>query len=73
MGSSMGGLVSLYAISEYPEIFGGAGCSSTNWPAGENEPVDEMAKTCQTRKHISCILITAQRDWTYSMDRIKDE
>jgi predicted alpha/beta superfamily hydrolase len=44
MGSSMGGLVSLYAISEYPEIFGGAGCLSTNWPAGENELVDEMAK-----------------------------
>jgi predicted alpha/beta superfamily hydrolase len=45
MGSSMGGLISLYAISEYPEIFGGAGCLSTNWPAGENELVDEMAKS----------------------------
>lgn len=44
MGSSMGGLISLYAISEYPEVFGGAGCLSTHWPAGENELVDEMAK-----------------------------
>lgn len=44
MGSSMGGLISLYAISEYPEVFGGAGCLSSNWPAGENELVDEMAK-----------------------------
>jgi predicted alpha/beta superfamily hydrolase len=44
MGSSMGGLISLYAISEYPEVFGGAGCLSTNWPAGEFELVDEMAK-----------------------------
>ena len=26
MGSSMGGLISLYAICEYPHVFGGAGC-----------------------------------------------
>ena len=32
MGSSMGGLISWYAICEYPEIFGGAGCVSTHWP-----------------------------------------
>jgi alpha-glucosidase len=32
MGSSMGGLISIYAISEYPEVFGGAGCLSTHWP-----------------------------------------
>lgn len=31
-GSSMGGLISLYAICEYPEIFGGAACMSTHWP-----------------------------------------
>jgi hypothetical protein len=31
MGSSMGGLISLYAISEYPHVFGGAGCISTHW------------------------------------------
>lgn len=30
-GSSMGGLISLYALCEYPEIFGGAGCISTHW------------------------------------------
>jgi predicted alpha/beta superfamily hydrolase len=30
-GSSMGGLVSIYAICEYPEIFGGAACLSTHW------------------------------------------
>lgn len=44
MGSSMGGLISLYAISEYPEIFGGACCLSTNWPVGQQELVHEMAK-----------------------------
>ncbi|MFP2996468.1 alpha/beta hydrolase-fold protein [Spongiivirga sp. MCCC 1A20706] len=32
MGSSMGGLISLYAISKYPEVFGAAGCVSTHWP-----------------------------------------
>ena len=31
-GSSMGGLISLYAICEYPNIFGGAACLSTHWP-----------------------------------------
>ncbi|MBD3224810.1 MAG: esterase [Caldithrix sp.] len=31
-GSSMGGLISLYAICEYPRIFGGAACLSTHWP-----------------------------------------
>jgi enterochelin esterase-like enzyme len=32
MGSSMGGLISAYALLEYPEIFGGAACLSTHWP-----------------------------------------
>lgn len=31
MGSSMGGLISLYAICEYPEVFGKATCLSTSW------------------------------------------
>lgn len=29
-GSSMGGLISLYAVYEYPEVFGGAACLSTH-------------------------------------------
>lgn len=33
IGSSMGGLISLYALVEYPQVFGGAGCLSTAWPA----------------------------------------
>jgi predicted alpha/beta superfamily hydrolase len=44
MGSSMGGLISLYAISEYPQVFGGAGCVSTHWSAAREELVDEMAR-----------------------------
>lgn len=31
MGSSMGALISLYAICEYPQVFGNAGCMSTAW------------------------------------------
>jgi len=32
IGSSMGALISLYAIDEYPRVFGGAGMMSTHWP-----------------------------------------
>jgi len=41
-GSSMGGLISMYAICEYPKVFGGAACLSTHWPGAftmENNPV----------------------------------
>lgn len=31
-GSSMGGLISLYAMMKHPEVFGSAGCLSTHWP-----------------------------------------
>ncbi|MFP5041750.1 alpha/beta hydrolase [Parasediminibacterium sp. JCM 36343] len=31
-GSSMGGLISMYAICEYPDVYGGAACLSTHWP-----------------------------------------
>ena len=31
MGSSMGGIISLYALCEYPDVFGAAGCLSTHW------------------------------------------
>jgi len=30
-GSSMGGLISVYGMCEYPEVFGGAACLSTHW------------------------------------------
>jgi len=46
MGSSMGSLISLYAIDEYPQIFGAAGMMSTHWPLfmtpeGKSVPQDE--------------------------------
>lgn len=31
-GSSMGGLISMYALCEYKKVFGGAACLSTHWP-----------------------------------------
>lgn len=36
MGSSLGGLVSLYAAVRHPEIFRGAACLSTHWPMTTN-------------------------------------
>jgi predicted alpha/beta superfamily hydrolase len=47
-GSSMGGLISMYAICEYPQVFGAAGCFSTHWPGifeMNNNPIpDAMVK-----------------------------
>jgi enterochelin esterase-like enzyme len=40
MGSSMGGMISAYAISEYPDVFGGAACLSTHWPIGDGVVLD---------------------------------
>jgi len=31
MGSSMGGMISVYALCEYPQVFGGAAAMSTHW------------------------------------------
>ena len=53
VGASMGGLISMYALAEYPNIFGGFGAVSTHWPGifeMENNPVpgafmDYMRKT----------------------------
>jgi predicted alpha/beta superfamily hydrolase len=48
MGSSMGGLMSMYAISEYPDVFGGAACISTHWvgamPVEDNPYPDAIFK-----------------------------
>lgn len=44
MGSSMGGLISLYALARYPQIFGGAGAVSTHWPAGDGITIDWFAR-----------------------------
>ena len=41
-GASMGGLVSWYALNEYPNVFGAALCFSTHWPGVW--PKDDPAK-----------------------------
>lgn len=43
-GSSMGGLISGYALAEYPNVFGAAACVSTHWPAGDGCVVDYFAQ-----------------------------
>jgi len=50
-GSSMGGLISMYAICEYPLVFGGAACLSTHWPgvfSMEGNPVPDAFITYLT-------------------------
>ena len=41
MGSSMGGLMSLYALTEYPEIFGQAAAISIHLPLGDPEKTSD--------------------------------
>jgi predicted alpha/beta superfamily hydrolase len=40
MGSSMGGLISIYAETQYPEVFGAVACLSTHFPVSlkQNNP-----------------------------------
>ena len=43
MGSSMGGLISMYALMRHPEVFGAAGCVSTHWPIRIEQLTDPAA------------------------------
>ena len=42
MGSSMGGLISLYTMANRPQLFGTAICFSTHWPLGGEVMVQEL-------------------------------
>jgi predicted alpha/beta superfamily hydrolase len=44
MGSSMGGMISLYALQQYPEVFGNTICISTHWPAFSGVSVEGIAE-----------------------------
>jgi enterochelin esterase-like enzyme len=53
MGSSMGGLISLYALGQYPKVFGRAACLSIHWPligvsGRDNLHPADVAATAQT-------------------------
>ncbi|MEE4195766.1 MAG: alpha/beta hydrolase-fold protein [Anaerolineae bacterium] len=53
MGSSMGGLISWYAMCEYPDVFGSAGCVSTHWPVVKHvfrEYFEEKLPSSHTHK-----------------------
>ena len=57
-GASMGGLISMYAVCEYPSIFAGALCLSTHWcvslddstPEAGQALVDYFAENLPTQK-----------------------
>ena len=44
MGSSMGGIISLYAAAEYPNVFGRVAAVSTHFPAGDGALIDYLAR-----------------------------
>jgi enterochelin esterase-like enzyme/lysophospholipase L1-like esterase len=54
MGSSMGGLISLYAMNEYPDVFGGAAGLSTHWMGGY-EPDEKIPRAAYEylRSHLA--------------------
>ena len=43
-GSSMGGLIAMYAVCEYANIFGGAACISTHWPGAQPREDNPITK-----------------------------
>jgi enterochelin esterase-like enzyme len=51
MGSSMGGLISLYAVAEYPDVFGGVGAISTHWPIGDGAMIDWLSTHLPDPRH----------------------
>jgi predicted alpha/beta superfamily hydrolase len=44
LGSSMGALISAYAMSEYSKVFGGAGCLSTHCPILDGVVIDYLQR-----------------------------
>lgn len=62
MGSSMGGLISLYAIAEYPEIFGQAAGVSTHLPLTNPEGGDADQRASQVAEAFRAYLATTRLD-----------
>lgn len=56
MGSSMGGLISFYAATEYPQVFGLSAAVSTHWPV--NRPAEEEAAKQQQLADVSQVYRT---------------
>lgn len=51
MGSSMGGLISAYALAKHPDVFGGAGCLSTHWPLSLK--VNDVSNSLPYRQYLA--------------------
>ncbi|MEM9234123.1 MAG: alpha/beta hydrolase-fold protein [Pseudomonadota bacterium] len=64
-GSSMGGLISLYALAEYPDVFGAAACVSIHWPIGDPERDDAMTSIPAMQDYLAASALdpTRQRIW----------
>ena len=58
MGSSMGGLISLYALAKYPKLFGGAGCLSIHWIIATNPEL-----TTPPQHQELDVIAQSYRDW----------
>lgn len=63
MGSSMGGLISLYALLEQPRHFGGAAALSTHWPGGFDPKDDSFAQAMRAYLRKRLPSLTAQKIW----------
>jgi len=56
MGSSMGGLISAYALARHPRVFGGAGCLSIHSPIINPDPKTNAGQPVE-------VVAGAFRDW----------
>lgn len=52
-GSSMGGLISLYGLAEYPDVFGGAACISIHWPIGDPQHEDALSAVSAMQSYLA--------------------
>jgi enterochelin esterase-like enzyme len=63
MGSSMGGLISLYALLEQPQHFGGAAALSTHWPGGFDPEDDRFATAMRAYLRERLPALLEQKIW----------
>lgn len=66
MGSSMGGLMSLYLIGEYPEVFGQAAGLSTHLPLSNPDEGDSELRARQVAKAFSAYFASTRPDPTHN-------
>ena len=73
MGSSMGGLISLYALCEYPHVFGGIACLSTHLSMAHLENgIDDEAWPAAFREYVALSLPEANDALIYLDHGTKD-